>query len=99
MSTLLSTVSNANAARHGTTLVTSVLEPLSSVEESQAGGGEDDDACYYDYSAGIDDIEDPGTMHEFPTLPLVQSWGTSVGGDITGLYDKPPSMPINQALA
>ena len=99
MSTLLSTVSNANAARHGTTLVTSVLEPLSSVEESQAGGGEDDNACYYDYSSGIDDIEDPGIMLELPDMKLVQSWGTSVGGDIMCSHDKPPAMPINQALA
>ena len=39
ISTLLSTVNNAHAARHGTTLVTSMLAPLSSVDESQAGGG------------------------------------------------------------
>ena len=40
ISTLSSTVNNAHAACHDTTLVTSMLASLSSVDESQAGGGE-----------------------------------------------------------
>ena len=51
ISTLSSTVNNAYAARHDTTLITSMLASFSSVDESQAGGGkatiEGDNTRYY----------------------------------------------------